>query len=211
MAYRTIDENRIPSGIVFFGPTAADQTFESNSSLIFDSGTETLYVNNLVINGTVSGAGDGINVSGDTGATQSIGHGDTLLILGGNSLSTVSSATDTITISVDNGGIDTLQLADGAVTEAKISRTVGSYSTSTDITHDIALATAGAGGITLTLPPVSAGKIVAVKKIDSAEGLVTIDASGALETIDDAVNGKTLYYQYESMNFVCNGNNWFVI
>ena len=211
MAYRTIDENRVPSGIVFFGPTAADQTFESDSSLLFDSGTETLYLNNLNVAGLITGGGGGISVSGDTGTTQNISHNDTLLILGGNSLSSVASDTDTITISVDDGGINTTQLADSSVTEAKINRTVGSYSSTTNITHDIALATAGAGGITLTLPPVSTGKIVVVKKVDSAEGVVTIDSSGVAETVDGATGGKTLYYEYESMHLVSDGTNWFVV
>lgn len=210
MAYRTIDENRVPSGIVFFGPTAADQTFESNSSLIFDSGTETLYVNNLNVAGTIGGIAISINVSGDSGPGQTLDIGDNLLILGGTSLSSVVSATDTITINVDNGGIDTLQLADGAVTEAKISRTIGSYTTSTDIIHDIATATAGSGGITLTLPSAATGKMVTVKKVDSAEGVVTVDGADS-STIDGAAAGKVLYYQWETMTFVSDGTNWYVI
>lgn len=151
MAYRTIDENRVPSGVVFFGPTAADQTFESDSTFIFDNASNTLFVDNLNIAGTLTGG-------------------------------TVSA-----------------------------SKTVGTYNTTTNITHDVALATAGAGGITLTLPPVGAGKTVTVKKVDSAEGFVTIDASGVSETVDGATGGKTLYYQYESMDFVSDNSNWYVV
>jgi hypothetical protein len=200
MAYRTIDENRVPSGIVFFGPTAADQTFESNSSLIFDSGTETLYVNNLNIDGTLTGAGGSINVSGDTGTSEVVALGDTLKIFGGNGISTVSSATDTITIS----------LVDGGVTEDKISRSVGTYNATASITHDIALATAGAGGITLTLPTAASGLMTVVKKVDAAEGVVTVVGGGSVE-VDGSVGGKGLYYQWETMTFVSDSTDWYVI
>lgn len=146
MSYRTIDENRVPSGIVFFGPTAADQTFESNSSLVFDSGTETLYVNNLNIAGSIVG------------------------ITGG-------------------------------------SKTVGVYNTDATINHDIALATAGAGGIGLNLPALTHGATVTVKKVDDAEGVVVVSG-----TIDGATS-KSLYYEYESMTFVGNSgdNSWYII
>lgn len=200
MAYRTIDENRVPSGIVFFGPTAADQTFESNSSLIFDSGTETLYVNNLNIDGALTGAGGSINVSGDTGTSEVVALGDTLKIFGGNGISTVSSATDTITIS----------LVDGGVTEDKISRSVGTYNATASITHDIALATAGAGGITLTLPTAASGLMTVVKKVDAAEGVVTVVGGGSAE-VDGSVGGKGLYYQWETMTFVSDSTDWYVI
>lgn len=200
MAYRTIDENRVPSGIVFFGPTAADQTFESNSSLIFDSGTETLYVNNLDIAGNLTGAGGGFSVSGDAGITESISHGDTLKFFGSNGIATVSSATDTITIS----------LADGGVTEDKISRSVGTYSATASIIHDIALATAGAGGITLTLPTAASGLMTVVKKVDAAEGVVTVVGDGSAE-VDGSAGGKGLYYQWETMTFVSDSTDWYVI
>lgn len=200
MAYRTIDENRVPSGIVFFGPTAADQTFESNSSLIFDSGTETLYVNNLDIAGNLTGAGGGFSVSGDAGTTESISHGDTLKFFGSNGISTVSSATDTITIS----------LADGGVTEDKISRSVGTYNATASITHDIVLATAGAGGITLTLPTAASGLMTVVKKVDAAEGVVTVVGNGSAE-VDGSAGGKGLYYQWETMTFVSDNTDWYVI
>lgn len=147
MSYRTIDENRVPSGIVFFGPTAADQTFESSSALIFNSGTETLYVNNLVINGTVTGGNP---------------H----------------------------------------------AKSIGIYNSNSTINTNIALATAGAVGITLELPTLTEGAEVTVKKVDSAEGLVSI--SGV--SIDGGTT-KNLYYQYESMTFVgSTGNNsWYVV
>jgi hypothetical protein len=103
-------------------------------------------------------------------------------------------------------GIDTAQLASGAVTEAKRERTVGTYNSTSSITHDIAL---GSGVINLTLPPAASGKMVFVKRTDSATGALTVAASGS-QTIDGAGN-KALYYQYESINVVSDGNNWFIV
>lgn len=103
-------------------------------------------------------------------------------------------------------GIDTAQLASGAVTEAKRERTVGTYNSTSSITHDIAL---GSGVINLTLPPAASGKMVFVKRTDSATGALTVEASGS-QKIDGAGN-KALYYQYESINVVSDGTNWFIV
>lgn len=132
-----------------------------------------------------------------------------------------SNGTFTVNVNVDNStlevhtddnlrvrdlGIDTAQLAAGAVTEAKRERTVGTYNSTSSITHDIAL---GSGVINLTLPPASSGQMVFVKRTDSATGALTVAASGS-QTIDGAGN-KALYYQYESINVVSDGNNWFIV
>lgn len=132
-----------------------------------------------------------------------------------------SNGTFTVNVNVDNStlevhtddnlrvrdlGIDTAQLAAGAVTEAKRERTVGTYNSTSSITHDIAL---GSGVIDLTLPPAASGQMVFVKRTDSATGALTVSASGS-QTIDGAGN-KALYYQYESINVVSDGNNWFIV
>ena len=114
------------------------------------------------------------------------------------------------TLSVTSGGIDTAQLADGAVTEAKIERTVDATFTNGDtIASDINLVAGGAGGIGVKLPAPVSGKMVIVKKSDSAAGAVTVNQNGS-ETIDGATS-KVLYYQYESMTFVSDGTNWFIV
>ena len=113
-------------------------------------------------------------------------------------------------IYVNDAGIDTTQLADSSVTEAKISRSVDTSFTNGDtISSDINLVSGGAGGISINLPPPSSGNIVVVKKIDSAAGSVTI-SQNASETIDGAAL-KILYYQYETMTFVSDGTNWYII
>lgn len=125
----------------------------------------------------------------------------------------VDSTTITLTgdtLSVTSGGIDTAQLADGAVTEAKIERTVDAAFTNGDtIASDINLVAGGAGGITVNLPSPASGKMVIVKKTDSAAGVVTISRNST-ESIDGA-SSVVLYAQYESMTFVSDGTNWFVV
>lgn len=106
------------------------------------------------------------------------------------------------------GTIATAGIADGAVTEIKRSRTVASVSTTSTLSSDINLCTAGAGGITVTLPAVASGKKIIIKKIDSGAGTVTIQRGGS-STIDGA-NTIQLYYQYEAVTLVSDGTNWFI-
>lgn len=111
-----------------------------------------------------------------------------------------------------DGSIDNAHLANSSVTEVKISRTVATtsdYSSGDPVTADINLIAGGAGGFTVDLPAPVAGKMVIVKKTDSAAGAVTIGQNGS-ETIDGATS-VALYYQYEAMTFVSDGTNWFVI
>jgi hypothetical protein len=114
------------------------------------------------------------------------------------------------TAKIADANVTTAKIADSAVTEVKRSRTVDSSFLANDtIVSDINLVTAGAGGITIKLPVPVAGKKVVVKKIDSAAGIVTI-ARNSADTIDGATS-KALYYQYESMTFVSDGTNWFIV
>lgn len=182
-------------------------------------------------------ASDGTN-------TQTITDGNTLTFATSARVSSVVSATDTVThdlvsnsvsevylttsvagnglaggngtalsVNVDNSTIeinaDTLRVKDGGITEAKISRTVASVSSSITLSSDINLCTAGAGGITVTLPAVATGKIITVKKIDSAAGTVTVQRGGG--AVIDGGTTTVLYFQYESVTLASNGTDWFII
>lgn len=162
-------------------------------------------------------------VSGDLGSAQTIGNGDNLILAGGSGIITTASSLDTVTLDikvddltvgingsdqvyVKNSGINTDQLADASVTEAKLNRTINTYTTTTNITHDIALAS---GLIQLTLPPANSGKMVFVKRIDNNAGSVVVKPSGTQQL--DGASEKRLYYQYESLSVVSDGANWFLV
>lgn len=88
---------------------------------------------------------------------------------------------------------------------------VGTANSSVTISNNVTLATAGAGGITLTLPTAvgATGYVYIIKKVDQAAGVVTIEGDGA-ETIDGALN-KTLYFEDESIMVVSDNTNWHII
>jgi hypothetical protein len=164
--------------------------------------------------------------AGDSGTSQTLNNGDTITVTGGSGISTVSGATDTVTVhlNVDNStveinsdtlrikdsGVTSSKIASGAITESKLSRTIDSSFLNNDtIDSDINLVAGGAGGITIKLPTPVSGKMVIVKKIDSAAGPVTVSRNST-DTIDGTTS-KALYYQYESMTFVSDGTNWFLV
>lgn len=62
---------------------------------------------------------------------------------------------------------------------------------------------------TITLPALSAGVIVIVKKVDVSANAVDVATPGA-ETIDGAAT-LSLAAQYNVTQLVCDGTNWFVI
>ena len=69
-------------------------TIASGGNLGLDS-------NNKVVKNTVSGGGD-FTLTADSGSNQSISTGNTMDIAGGNAISTVVGATDTVTINHDD-------------------------------------------------------------------------------------------------------------
>lgn len=77
--------------------------------------------------------------------------------------------------------------------------------------HTTVLCDASGGAFTVTLPAVSGNARVAysLKKIDASANAVTIDGDGA-ETIDDAAT-KVLAAQYDSIDIVCDGTEWWVV
>lgn len=71
-------------------------------------------------------------------------------------------------------------------------------------------ATAGAVGITLTLPSaVTSGLRYVIKKVDSAAGTVTINTTSS-QTIDGQLV-RSLQNQYAEIHVISNGSNWDVI
>jgi hypothetical protein len=92
----------------------------------------------------------------------------------------------------------------------RVGITALSANTTLDATHDHIAATAGAGGITLTLPAAASsnGFIYTIKKVDSAVGVVTVDGN-ASETIDGSLT-YLLSNQYQFVTISCDGSTWHV-
>lgn len=196
-----------------------------NVSLLYDEGVNKWKFTN---DGTTYfNVGSGVySLSADNGTAQTLNDGDTLSIVGGSGIVTTIGATDTYTIDilVDNStveivsdtvrvkdaGITNAKLATSSVTEVKIQRTVDSAFTNNDtIDSDINLVSGGVSGISVKLPVPVSGKMVFVKKVDSAAGPVTILRNNT-ETIDGATS-KVLYYQYEALTFVSDGTHWYIV
>ena len=208
------------------GIAGTDGIDVDSGSPITSAGTITLGLSNIANDKL---ANSKIVLAADSGTAEDVYLGETLTVAGGAGVSTVVSATDTVTVSVNvddatievnsdslrvkAGGIDTNELADASVTEAKLSRTVdSSFTTGDTISSDINLVTTGGSNLTLTLPSPASGQIVTVKKIDSGTGEVIINGNGS-DTIDGAAS-KRLYYQYESLTCVAktgSPNEWYII
>jgi hypothetical protein len=97
---QTITGNKTFSGTVALGAsaTATTKTAGDNSTSV----ATTAYVATAV---AAVGAFSGLTFAGDSGTTQNIASGDTLTVLGGVGLSSTASATDTITVNLDNTSV----------------------------------------------------------------------------------------------------------
>jgi hypothetical protein len=216
----------IPTGVAatsftLAGDGGTSQTLTSGDTITVAGGsgittvagaTDTMTVHLNVDNSTVEVNADILRVK-DSGITSSkiaaTAVGETQLA---NSAVTANKiASDAVTTAkILDSNVTTGKIANGAITEAKIVRTVdSSFSANETIASDINLVAAGAGGITIKLPAPASGKMVIVKKTDSAAGSVTISRNST-DTIDGATS-KVLYYQYEALTFVSDGTNWFIV
>lgn len=153
-------------------------------------------------------AGAGLTGGGTIASTRTIN------VVGGDGITAnadeIEVTVDDVTIELSaSDGSGAVRVKDAGVTEAKRSRTVEAISTTKTISNDINLCTGGSGGITVTLPSAATGKMVIVKKVDSAAGTITIQRADSA-TIDGATT-KVLYHQYEAMNLASDGTNWYIV
>lgn len=88
------------------------------------------------------------------------------------------------------------------------SRSVTGDTSVVDADH-ILLVDATAGPVTISLPPATVGRTLAIKKLDSSANAVTIAANGA-ETIDDAAT-MVISTQYHSRTLWGVAGAWWVI
>jgi len=219
--------NFVDSSRVDFTVTAGQSV---TADLIANSVSETYLATSVAGLGLAGGNGTALTIDLNEYSNVNIASGDRLFtidsdntteqlttivqlgqFMAGNGL--VDNGAGALAVNTDNSTVeintDILRIKDSGVTEVKRSRTAASVSTGVTLSSDINLCTAGAGGISVTLPDVITGKIVYIKKIDNGAGLVTINRSGS-STIDGA-NSIALYHQWESVAIACNGTNWFII
>lgn len=107
------------------------------------------------------------------------------------------------TVSVPSGGLlrgGHLILGAGIQT---VSSDIGLY------TNTILLVDATAAPVTISLPAADIGLHFVIKKIDSSANVVTVDGD-ASETID-GLTTKTLTSQYDVVDIVSDGTEWWII
>jgi hypothetical protein len=153
---------------------------------------------------TVSSSGGGVSsFNGLTGAVQGVSAA-----IGGTGIS-VSGATGSVTIT--NTGVRSFNGSTGDVTYNALSRYIASISTNTTAgstanTDFVYVCTAG---LTLTLPTaVSNTNRYSVKNTSSSVVKVFTTSSQA---IDGITSGYNLTRQYQAIDVISDGSNWFVI
>ncbi|MCP3980743.1 MAG: hypothetical protein GY716_15685 [bacterium] len=87
--------------------------------------------------------------------------------------------------------------------------TSGPYTVVAGDTLILGDATAGAFDVDLPAAATSAGRYLIVKKIDVSGNAITVDGNSA-ETIDGAAT-VVLASQYDSVQLVCDGTEWWII
>ena len=111
------------------------------------------------------------------------------------------------------GGADVISLAGLTVAGEDISYTLEEVATATTLTadHYLVVVDASSSNITITLPAATShtNRIYIIKKIDSLNHTVKIDANGT-EKIDGEET-ITLNLQYSYVTIICDGDEWFII
>jgi hypothetical protein len=142
-----------------------------------------------------------------TSVTLTAGNG----LSGGGDISasrTFDVNVDDITVEINS---DNVRVKDAGITEVKRSRTVDANVTSSKTANnDVTLVNAGSGSVTISLPENgTSGRVMIVKRTDSSSNDVIISRSGS-DTIDGSTQFQ-LYYQWETLTFISDGSNWYII
>ena len=97
---QTITGNKTFSGTLDLGSSAIATTKSANNN-------STAVATTAYVDSAISGVGQfaGLTFAGDTGISEPIASGDTFKVSGGTGLSSVASATDTVTINLDNTAV----------------------------------------------------------------------------------------------------------
>jgi hypothetical protein len=112
LTYQELDDNfsNIKDATITLtgGSTAVTADLNGNITLVAGSNVTITGDNTaktITINSVASGSMNNFTVAGDSGTSQPIADGNTLTISGGTGLSSVASATDTVTLNLDNTAV----------------------------------------------------------------------------------------------------------
>ncbi|PLS80892.1 hypothetical protein CYG49_03980 [Candidatus Saccharibacteria bacterium] len=122
-------------------------------------------------------------------------------------LNFIAGSNITITAADDSAGNKTdITIASSATGTENVIRINAAY---TAKTHEALICDAGAGGFTVTLPAVSNGARVRVKKVDSTtNAILVVPPSG---TTIDASASASVNAQWQSQDFLSDGTIWYFI
>lgn len=154
-------------------------------------------------------AGSGLVGGGNITASR------TFDIVGGDGITVTA---DEVEVTVDNSTIElsasdgsgSVRVKDAGITEIKRSRTVETITSSKTADKDITLVDATSSSVTVSLPEnATSGRVMVVKRKDASANNVLIQRTGS-DTIDGSTSWQ-LYYRYETLTFVSDGADWYII
>lgn len=136
-----------------------------------------------------------LTLAGTSGTPQTISDTDTITIAAGTGITTTAGATDTVTVAIASGGVDTTQLADNAVTVAKLAHSTANHVVKMDgsgIPTTGTVATANIADDAVTVAKVSPtggseGQVIGISSgnpawITPASGFTSISLAGTSGT-----------------------------
>jgi hypothetical protein len=143
---QTISGNKTFSGTLELGSsaTATTKTANNNSTSV----ATTAYVDSAV--SAVSGF-SGLTFAGDTGTSETIASGDTFKVSGGTGLSSVASATDTVTVNLDNTAVSAGSFGSASAVGTFTVDAQGRLTAAGSTTIEIALGTNTSGNYVATI------------------------------------------------------------